>query len=329
MSIRISRQVHRWSRLYPALWWARNGVAVEGTLLDRADAERRANLLPLEQLDLVLGGIRVRVDTLVDPRTRDLAAMVNTAALGVYAFVTGVLLEWAPWGSTLRASVAHGDEGTFGPFLSPFGVVALVGLASWLLTFVGPTWLWRASLGATVVGATLLCLGIRMHLSEYPAMHGTPTAFLAALALLALGGRRPSKGPLLAASLLWLAALAPAALFSGTSNLRDSFDGLHDAAFFFTAIAGAAPICLGALGAATAGIVLGVRGRGVEGAAILLSLSPWLFAGIVTTPALLPGGLIGTAVFALFVLAAAFVCFKPVAAVFIRDDSGARVKVRG
>lgn len=294
MSLRLKRDVHRWSSWYPARWREQNAAAMLGTYLDLADAEGRERLTGPEKLAMVVGGLAARLDRVVPGAVRDRLATVMIGLLGAFGLSTAVIFEWAPWASEARARVLGtlgGAEPTaFGPFLSAFVIVAAFAIAAWVSSLLGPAWLSRSLLGATAVaGITIGGLGHSGILGDQPWLSAPACAFAAMVALVALPVHRPRVSVSLASTGIWMAAFCMSCIAFGPWSPAHFVTGMTPVTEFFTGVVQPMLAYAGSVVALLVALALALSRRRTTAAVIVLATMPWSLITM-THAALLTGG---------------------------------------
>ena len=293
MTLGLSAEFHRWSRLYPEEWRAGSSAAMLGTCLDVADAEGRTRLTRGEKAGLVAGGLDARVDVLVPRRVRDLVSTVMVSLLGAYSLVVGVGIEWAPWFSQQdRTHGIHQYWGggdmpstlvmTFGPFLSPFAVVAALAIVAWVLSMVGPGWLYRSVLIATVV-AGLVVAGLATFgpLQFFFLGDGATPIFAVIVAFLALLGERPRPGRILLGTVAWIVAIVGTWQLLGPDwPLYARSSGVMPLQWVWGELISQSALFWGLLLSLVAAAVLAILRRGIAAAAVIVCGLPWALLGL-------------------------------------------------
>lgn len=283
MSMRVSVEYRRWAVWYPQRWRADNGVVMLGAYLDAAEAEGREGLTAAEKFGLLTGAVTAWLDLVVPGRVRDAASTMSVALLGIYGLITGVVLEWAPWAAVKRAAYldrlvafTHTTQPVhFGPFLSPFIFVAAIAVVAWVLSFIGPTWLYRTTLVATVIAGAACSVAAHFGWGHFLWLRGTPAWFAAAIALIALAGARPRRLAVIEQSVVWGTLLYLTMGLSGGWRLAWVHSGTAQSSDFFLYIANIAVVYYALIAVLLAALVLTILGRRTLAAAIVFISIPW------------------------------------------------------
>lgn len=296
MSMRVSSEFRRWSRWYPSAWRADRSAAMLGAYLDVADAEGREHLTPGEKAALVAGGIGARLELVAPGRVRDGVAAVMISLLGAYGLFTGVGLEWAPWFAAARRSslerlagapALSGQHLLFGPFLSPFAIVAALAVAVWVLSMVGPEWLYRGALAATALVGLALTVVAQFGLLPFVFLSGLPALFAVVVAALALIGGRPRPWRSFGGAAVWLAGFfliwwAPTGSFRPLASLFVAH--AVPARMFFEIVIWPTVMSIGTMLCVLVALGLTVARRRALAAVVLLSSLPWAVAALRYSP---------------------------------------------
>jgi hypothetical protein len=181
---------------YPVAWREQNADIVVGTLMDEADATGRTVPRATELLNLAANGVRTRLAVAhgwVHPRAFSRLSDIAFAFGFVLSLVMLVGFEWAPWAPQIDPGYGIG----FGPLVTSAAALEIV----WLLAFAAAlTGFARTSsilLGVAAVVAVAIAV-LRPVLELALAPSATFLAFMAVLAIIALGGRSSSgRVPLL------------------------------------------------------------------------------------------------------------------------------------
>lgn len=278
MSLRLKRDVHHWSAWYPLRWRAENGAAMLGTYLDAADAEGRDRLSAADKVALVVGGLSARLEMVVPRVVRDRLATVMIGLLGAFGLITGLLFEWAPW-ATVERNAAYGTTAglSFGPFLSPFVIVAILAFVAWLTSLVGPTWLYRSMLVATAVAGIVLEADAHFGFVGYSIwLRSTLCIFAVIVAALALIGARPRATQSATSAAGWALALYTTSVVFGSGMRGQPFTGMTDVFVFLSGDAQPLALYLGTLLTFLAALGLVIMHRRAAAAVLVLATSPWL-----------------------------------------------------
>ncbi|QDZ14447.1 hypothetical protein [Humibacter ginsenosidimutans] len=296
MSLTLRAEFHRWSRWYPRRFRERNDSAMLGTYLDVADATGRQRLTASDKAAMVVGGLDARLDLIAPAAVRARVATVMIGLLGAFGLVTAVCFEWVPWARGARADylaqVAHWldvpvRQLTFGPFLSPFIIISLLALASFLACVVGPVPLYRSLLGATIVAA--IVVGFMGHFGPATMwLRALPCVFVVIVAAMAMPATRPTPRASVVSLVLWLSGmaislvLAAAFTFAGPqwwlpTNMLPVAEPTSE--FFFRVVpifTSSATVFI----ALIAALALGIAKRTALSATIILSTLPWAVAAV-------------------------------------------------
>lgn len=285
MSRRLSVEFRRWSLWYPASWRADSGAAMLGVYLDVADAEGRDRLARRDKAAIVAGGLNARLDLLIPARVRDGVAAVMLPLLGVYALVVGLVFEWDPWATTSRAhwlaqvsTEFGGDRGySFGPFLTPTVIVAALAILALLACLAGLGWLYRGALVATIVAGLTVMWMAHFGIGGFAGLRSLPPFFAALLAFLALLGARPRPGRTVISTVLWAAALYPAAHVSGEWTLHDFLSGgeMRTDSLFFLVVVGPDAAWVASILGLVAALVLTIARRRSLAAIMVICTLPF------------------------------------------------------
>lgn len=286
MSLLLRRDFHRWSRWYPKRWCERNGAAMLGTFLDVADAEGRGRLTGGEKAAMVVGGLTARAEAVVPRAVQSVVAAIFVGLLGALGLFAGVVLEWAPWAGAARAQIiapfATMNGLVFGPFLSPFALVAAAGVTAMLASLVAPDWLYRGLLAATVVGGLIVAVMGHDGAGGFVFLHAAPAFFTCVLAALAVLSARPPRTAVLISGGVWLMVLVVSPSLFGPLPLSHLVSGYpYGASIIFDDVIQPALTYFGCLLALlTAAILLALHRAGLA-AIILLASFPFFLLSTV------------------------------------------------
>jgi len=208
-------------RLYPSAWRLENEEAMMGTLLDRAEGERRTTPLPRELANLWIHGIYQRVLSIPSTVPANVRDRASTAALAIgtaIAVTAAAQLESSPG----RYVEFFGREyTTFGQFASPAIIVYAVWAIAFFASITGFTtatkWLVVSTIPLTVIARVV---------ADVNGMVLRPTwGFLGLLILLAVvvASGRPASNR---RGVLWLVAwFLPAAIVLTVPQILNGGDG--------------------------------------------------------------------------------------------------------
>ncbi|GAB3390551.1 hypothetical protein GCM10027568_14770 [Humibacter soli] len=291
MSQKLRLEFQRWSRWYPKQFRERNNSAMLGTYLDVAEEEGHEQLSTAEKAALLGGGLNARLDAVVPGEIRARAATVMIGLLGAFGLVSAVCFEWAPWAASARAryflqlSDAPGAtlrDLTFGPFLSPYVIVAVLALACCVTCFAGPTLLYRSMLGATIVAA--IVIGLIAHFAPpTPWMRPLPCLFIAIVGAMALMAPRPTPRRTGISTVLWMLAFTASFVFASAVGFGGPhwwdptkvFDGFATVSDFFFRVVPASMAYYGVLVALLVATGVRIARRRSTAATIVVSTLPW------------------------------------------------------
>ncbi|WP_051143219.1 hypothetical protein [Humibacter albus] len=275
MSVRLSRDFHRWSIWYPKRWCEENGAAMLGTFLDLADAEGRDRLTVLEKVGIVTGGLVARGEALVPREVQRLASSILVGLLGAFALFAGVVFEWAPWGGANRVVLEQFTQ-TFGHFLSPFVIVAGLALTAMLASVIAPDWLYRSLLGATIIASLAVMALAHWGIGQFGFLRATPAFFACVIALLALLSAAPRRRVALISAGGWLVTFLISTAVFGPLPLAHVVSGYpYGTLTFFDAVIQPALAYFGCLIALLAAALLTLIRRAKVGAVIVLVSIPF------------------------------------------------------
>jgi hypothetical protein len=209
-----------------------------GTFLDVAEAEGRERLTGGEKAAMVAGGLSARVEAAVPARVRTGVASILVGLLGAFGLFSGAVFEWAPWGGAARAHIlaqltAFNGQ-TFGPFLSPFALVAAAAIAALLACLFAPEWLYRCVLAATVIGGAAVSVMAHDGTGGFAFLRATPPLFASVVAAFAFLAPRPQKAPVLFSGGAWLTVFVVSPALWGPLPLSHLVSGYpYGAPIFF------------------------------------------------------------------------------------------------
>lgn len=95
----LERLFRRFLLIYPAWWRAQHGEAMIGTLLDVSD-ETSTRMKWTQVAGMLIGGLTARVDTVIPPEARSLAARASLLLGTGFCAAYFLFHSWAPWADT-------------------------------------------------------------------------------------------------------------------------------------------------------------------------------------------------------------------------------------
>lgn len=202
------RRVIRW---YPKHWREQNADAVVGTLLDRAEDEKRTAPTRGELADLRASAIVTRLGPIgrIPANVRDRAAAL-AFGLGSGLAITGLIAM------AIQKSEAPAFWLTLVPVIGPFIGYNFLFYGAWILALVAALAGWKWTARALALASVLVAIVIRIVASGSPAAGPTTTTILlvGSLAIMSLIGN-PFES---SRARLWIAAATAAwAVFVGVT----------------------------------------------------------------------------------------------------------------
>ncbi|NNC13401.1 hypothetical protein HII28_16135 [Planctomonas sp. JC2975] len=226
-------------------------------------------------MGIVTGGLVARGEAVVPRKVQRLESSILVGLLGAFALFAGVVFEWAPWGGANRVVIEQFTQ-TFGPFLTPFVIVAGLAVTAMLASVTAPDWLYRCLLGATVMASVAVIALAHWGVGHFGFLRAMPAIFACVIALMASLSARPRRRVVLISAGGWLLAFFISPAVFGPLPLAHVVSGYpYGTSTFFDTVIQPALAYFGCLTAQLVAAVLTLIRRAEVAAVIVLVSIPF------------------------------------------------------